>query len=381
MKTDQNQQELSFEQLMEFNNFSLDDTTKKEEIETNIVLDNSDDNDDNKKSEGDEDNDNPDDLELSKGKSKDEPKEPETKITLDNSDNTYLEIIKDKLESGEWDDVLVEDEEGNEVKLSELKDIDKDTFKTLEKEIKTQKEAEFKEKYVSVEDLDEVKKRLINIVKEGDLELAKALFQNPAALQEPFKGFDNDNDDHNEDVLFWYYEKGLGHSQKEAAALVKASKEDLTLDVKAQKIVEYQRNQFYENLKNREKEILEEKAKEQENLKTYRKNLISELKQEGLSETLTKKFVDVATKTDKTGNYEIDTIYDEWMSDPKKAKELIYFMLDKDNYIKKVTAAVKKDVQLDNLKRIKLVQDSSKVEKQKKEESAPITPFETLNFE
>jgi hypothetical protein len=38
-------------------------------------------------------------------------------------------------------------------------------------------------------------------------------------------------------------------------------------------------------------------------------------------------------------------------------------------------------VQLDNLKRIKIVQDSSRVEKQKKEETAPITPFETINFD
>lgn len=376
MKTNQNQEELSFEQLMEFNNFSLDDTEKKEEIETDITLSNEEDNDEDKSKDEDQ---NPDDLE--KDKKKSEPKEPETKITLDNPENTYLDIIKERLDSGEWQDVVIEDEDGNEVKLSELKDIDKDTFKALEKEIKTQKDAEFKEKYVSVDGLDEVKKRLISIVKEGDLELAKALFQNPAALQEPFQGYDADNDDHNEDVLDWYYQKALGHSPKEAAALVKAAKEDLTLDVKAQKIVEYQRNQFYENLKNREQQILAEKAKEQETLKEYRKNLTAELKQEGLSETLTRKFVDVATKTDKTGNYEIDTIYDEWMSDPKKAKELIYFMLDNESYLKKVTSSVKKDVQLDNLKRIKLVQDSSKVEKQKKEESAPITPFETLNFE
>jgi hypothetical protein len=374
MKTNQNQEELSFEQLMEFNNFSLEDDGKKEEIETDITLSND---DDDKSKEGYP---NPDD-DLEKDKKKDEPKEPETKITLDNSDNTYLDIVKEKLDSGEWDDLVIEDEEGNEVKLSELKDIDKDTFKALEKEIKTQKDTEFKEKYVSVDGLDEVKKRLINIVKEGDLELAKALFQNPAALQEPFQGYDNDNDDHNEDVLDWYYQKALGHSPKEAAALVKAAKEDLTLDVKAQKIVEYQRNQFYTNLKNREEQILAEKAKEQETIKEYRKNLTAELKQEGLSENLTRKFVDVATKTDKTGNYEIDTIYDEWMSDPKKAKELIYFMLDKDNYLKKVTATVKKDVQLDNLKRIKIVQDSSKVEKQKKEETAPMTPFETINFD
>jgi hypothetical protein len=378
MKTNQNQEELSFEQLMEFNNFSLDDDGKKEEIETDITLSDEDDNEDKSK-DGNQTPDNDDDS--NKDKKKDEPKEPETKINLGNSDDTYLDIVKERLDSGEWEDLVIEDEEGNEVKLSELKDIDKDTFKALEKEIKTQKDTEFKEKYVSVDGLDEVKKRLINIVKEGDLDLAKALFQNPAALQEPFQGYDNDNDDHNEDVLDWYYQKGLGHSPKEAAALVRAAKEDLTLDLKAQKIVEYQRNQFYTNLKNREQQIIAEKAREQETIKEYRKNLASELKQEGLSENLTRKFVDVATKTDNTGNYEIDTIYDEWMSDPKKAKELIYFMLDKDNYLKKVTANVKKDVQLDNLKRIKIVQDGSRVEKQKKEESAPITPFETINFE
>jgi hypothetical protein len=378
MKTNQNQEELSFEQLMEFNNFSLDDDAKKEEIETDITLSNEGD-DEDKSKDGNQTPDNDDDS--NKDKKKDEPKEPETKINLGNSDDTYLDIVKERLDSGEWEDLVIEDEEGNEVKLSELKDIDKDTFKALEKEIKTQKDTEFKEKYVSVDGLDEVKKRLINIVKEGDLDLAKALFQNPAALQEPFQGYDNDNDDHNEDVLDWYYQKGLGHSPKEAAALVRAAKEDLTLDLKAQKIVEYQRNQFYTNLKNREQQIIAEKAREQETIKEYRKNLASELKQEGLSENLTRKFVDVATKTDNTGNYEIDTIYDEWMSDPKKAKELIYFMLDKDNYLKKVTANVKKDVQLDNLKRIKIVQDGSRVEKQKKEESAPITPFETINFE
>ncbi len=379
MKTDQNQEELSFEQLMEFNNFSLEDDKKKEEIETDITLSNKDDDDDTKSKEGDSNKNT--DLDSDKDKKKDEPKELETKITLDNSGNTYLDIVKERLESGEWEDLVIEDEEGNEVKLSEMKDIDKDTFKALEKEIKTQKDTEFKEKYVSVDGLDEVKKRLINIVKEGDLDLAKALFENPAALQEPFQGYDVDDDSHNEQVLAWYYQNALGHSPKEAQALMRAAKEDLTLDVKAQKIVEYQRNQFYENLKNREREIIREKANEQERVKEYRKNLSSELKQEGLSENLTRKFVDVATKTDKTGNYEIDTIYDEWMSDPKKAKDLLFFMLDKENYLKKVTSEVKKGVQLDTLKKIKIVQDTTRVDKQKKEEVAPTNPLETINFD
>jgi len=69
------------------------------------------------------------------------------------------------------------------------------------------------------------------------------------------------------------------------------------------------------------------------------------------------------------------------MSDPKKAKDLLYFMLDKENYLKKATASTKKDVHLDTLKRIKIVQDTTRVDKQKKEDTSPITPFETLNFD
>ena len=376
MKTEQNQQELSFDELLEFNNFSLEDDGQKKEEPEIVITTNQDEEEEEDKSKELDFTPN-----LEKDKSKDAPKELETKISFDNGDSAYLDIIKEKLESGEWEDMLVETEDGTEVKLSELESIDKDTYKTLEKEIKTQQEVEFKEKYVSVDGLDEVKKRLINIVKEGDLELAKALFQNPEALQVPFQGYDVDDDAHNEQVLTWYYQNALGHSPKESAALVRAAKEDLSVDVKAQKIVEYQRNQFYDNLKNREKQIIAEKAGEQERIKDYRKTLAAEFKQDGVTENLSRKFVDVATKLNKSGDFEIDTIYDEWMSDPKKAKDLLYFMLDKENYLKKATASTKKDVHLDTLKRIKIVQDTTRVDKQKKEESAPITPFETINFD
>lgn len=69
------------------------------------------------------------------------------------------------------------------------------------------------------------------------------------------------------------------------------------------------------------------------------------------------------------------------MNDPKKAKELIQFMLDKETYLKRVTSEVKKNVQLDNLKKIRIVQDTTRVERSKKEESAPISALETLNFD
>jgi hypothetical protein len=379
MRTEQNQEELSFEQLLEFNDFSLEDgTSPKNEEEVDIDL--SDDKEDDSEEAGTKD-DKEEKEEVVVEKNEPSKKEKKEEIVFNNSDAVYFDIVKDRLDSGEWEDVLIETEDGTEKLLSELDNIDKDTFKNLEKAIKDQKDEELKSKYVDIDGLDEVKKRLINIVKSGDLDLAKALFQNPESLKEPFQGYDEDNDAHNTEVLAWYYQNIIGHSPSETRALVEASKKDLTLDVKAQKIVDYQRQQFYKGLENKEQELIAEQKEEVERIKEYRKGLASEFKQEGVSENLTRKFVDVATKKDENGAFEIDNIYEEWMNDPKKAKELIQFMLDKETYIKRVTSETKKNVQLENLKKIKIVQDTTRVSRTKQEETTPISPLESLNFE
>ena len=380
MKTEQNQQELSFEQLLEFNDFSLEDTNNPKTEEVDINLSEDTDNDEEDKSE-ELDLDTEEKVITPEKKVTPKKEDKEEKISFTNNDAVYFDIIKDRLDSGEWEDVLIETEDGTEKLLSELDSIDKDTFKNLENAIKEQKAEEFKSKYVEIDGLDEVKKRLINIVKSGDLELAKSLFENPESLKEPFQGYDEDNDAHNTDVLAWYYQKVMGHSSSEARALVESSKKDLTLDVKAQKIVEYQRQQFYKGLENKEQELIEDQKEEQERIKEYRKGLAQEFKVEGVSESLTRKFVDVATRKDQNGSFEIDNIYEEWMNDPKKARELIQFMLDKDTYIKKVTSETKKNVQLENLKKIKIVQDTTKVSRTKQEETSAISPLETLNFD
>lgn len=379
MRTEQNQEELSFEQLLEFNDFSLEegDNPKKDE---EISIDLSDEKEDN--SEDSEKNDDKEEKEVVVVE-KNEPskKEKKEEIVFNNSDAVYFDIVKDRLDSGEWEDVLIETEDGTEKLLSELDNIDKDTFKNLERAIKDQKDEDLKSKYIDIDGLDEVKKRLINIVKSGDLDLAKALFQNPESLKEPFQGYDEDNDVHNTEVLSWYYQNIIGHSPSETRALVDSSKKDLTLDLKAQKIVDYQRQQFYKGLENKEQELIAEQKEEVERIKEYRKGLTSEFKQEGVSETLTRKFVDVATKKDQNGSFEIDNIYEDWMNDPKRAKELIQFMLDKETYIKRVTSETKKNVQLENLKKIKIVQDTTKVSRTKQEESSAISPLESLNFD
>jgi hypothetical protein len=371
MNPEQNQQELSFEQLLDFSNFSLE--AEEEKVEE-VIQEN------DLKTEEEEIP--KEDIPVLEDESKEVKKEePKEEINFSSGEDFYSRLIQENLSSGDWEDVLVEDEEGNEVKLSEIKDIDKEKFDNIKEALKAKEQEEFSEKFISVEGVDEVKKRLINIVKNGDLELAKALFENPESLKEPFQGYDYENDTHNEQVLAWYYTNVLKHSSSETRALVNSAKSDLSLDEKAQKIVEYQRAQFYTGLENKEQELQQEKINEQERIKQYRKDLTVSLKGEGLNEPTVRKFVDLATKTTKNGSFEIDEVYEEWMTNPDKAKELIFFLLDKENYLKKVTGETKKNVQLDNLKKIRIIQDNSKVSKQKKEEEAPITAFEQLSFE
>lgn len=362
-----NQLDLSFEQLIEASNFSLEEPTasiKPSTLEINSL---------DEEEELEEEK-----VVEAKVKEVEEPVVAPI-ITLDTPKTIYAELVKEKLASGEFEDVLV-GEEGSEVKLSELENVDEETYKAVLEDAQKTRDENIKNNFISVENLTDTQKSLINIIKNGDLEKAKELFDNPQQLQEPFQGYDSSDDGHNEQVLGWYYEKVLGHSKKEATALVNTAKEDSSLDSKAIKIVEHQKHQFAENIKKQEAEVQEEKRAEAEKIKNYRKDLTISLKEEGLSDIMAKKFVDVATKYNQEGELEIDTIYDEWMSDPKKAKELIYFMLDNESYLKKATSETKKAVHQDILKKVNIVRDNTKVSKTEEKEEVSSSPFDNIQF-
>lgn len=355
------QNDLTFGELLGMEGFSLDgDTTPTPEVE--ITLNGGEESTEEKKPT-------------------EEVKTEEPTITLtQDTPSIYLELAKEKLASGEWSDLLV-GEEGEEKKLSELENLDKETYDAILESFKSDKEEDLKSNYVKVNGLSDIQKSLINIVISGDLEKAAEIFEKPHQVQEPFQGYDEDNDVHNEQVLSWYY-NSLGHSENEIKALVQAAKADLTVDDKAKKIVEFQRNQFKENILKKEEEAKAEKLAEEQKIKTYRKELTTDLKAEGLSDTMVKKFVDVATKYDNEGNLEIDNILNEMLSDPKKAKDLIYFALDKEAYLKKATEATKREVQKDVLKKVNIIRDTSKIAGEKTEETQkPKNPFETLSFD
>ena len=355
-------QELSFSELAEMTNFEFNDnqTTTEEPV---ITLEN----EEEQKEE------------LETPKEEEVEKEEETNITIEPSNNIYLSLLKDRLDSCDLEDAILEID-GKEVKISELEDLDEETYKAILEDDKKYKKEQFDKKYVSVEDLTDTQKTLIDIIKSGDYDKAKELFENPQQLTEPFQGFDSDDEGHQEQVLRWYYTQ-QGNSPKEVEALLKVAKEDFTLDSKANQIVDFQRKQFKANLENQAKQLEEAKKQEQEKIKNYRKELAKEFKTVGvLEEGVIKKYTELATKTDKDGNLEIDNIYERLIQDPKEAVELIHFMLDKENYLKNATKATKLETQKDLLRKVNVLRDTSKTSNSKTEKEEPKNEFENLIF-
>lgn len=287
--------------------------------------------------------------------------------TTEPTPTVYDTLLKDRLESEEWSDAEIE-VNGEKIAISELKSIDEETYNFIKEAQKNLKKEEIESKYIKVDGLSEQQKSLINIVKTGDLEKAKELFENPQILQEPFKGFDNDNEEHNIQVLAWKY-SSQGKTPKQIQALIQIAKEDLTLDVEAKQIVEEEQKNYFNHLKETENRLLQEKTAEQEKIKTYRKELINEFKESGLEEGLSKRFADVASKYTQEGNFEIDNILDDILKDPKKASRLIHFVLDEKGFIAKATSEVKKNEQIKSLKFIGALKDTTNKAVKKDDES------------
>ncbi len=277
---------------------------------------------------------------------------------------SFSNAAKKLLEKGDWVDVLI-GEEGSEVKLSEMDDLDEDTFLGIWEEQKKLHQEEQKGSSISTKNVDENTKKILNIIANGgDL---TSIFQSESDMKRPYEGMDLENQQNLQNIVFQQYLR-QGISQEDARELVIKATKDLTLDKKAEKIVEHYQNQFDENLKKLDREVAEAKIAEQNNIKEYRKNLATVYKEEGLEENLYKNFVDAATKTDKDGNLHIDTVFEKLMKDPEQAKDLIFFMLEKEKFLVKKGASIKRDVTIGSMRKIKLVQETAKTNVAPKEE-------------
>jgi len=231
--------------------------------------------------------------------------------------------------------------------------------------------------YIPTKDLDDRKKKVLDIVsKGGDL---KEIFKSEEGLKQylhPYEGVDLEDEQVQANIL---YNDLLRRnvSDKVARAAVKEAQEDLTLDTKAKEIIDNVNKQFDNYVAAEEKKIEQKAETEKAEAAQYRKDLTKSFKEAEFKDNDVKRYVDLATKKDKDGNYAVDTLFNEYMEDPKKAVQLVAFLDDPDKFLKRYKDTAKTEATKEHLRTIKLIQNKDRkapIEEIKKEKTNEIIP-------
>lgn len=274
-------------------------------------------------------------------KKEDEPEKP--KIVADSSD--LKKILK-----GLGINSFIEGE-GEEEKVYNIDEtgVDPETAMDLIKNFYNQELEALKEKSVSVDNIDQDRKEVIDfIVKGGD---PRKLIELQTELED-VKQYDLDNELDAEELVRKYYSYKADISKEEVDAIIQGAKAQGTLTNMAEN-ASVKLTEHVDKLKNAEKENLENLVKmKSEKLKAYVKEFKTEVKNLGYTDKQYSAIVDFATKPLKRKlddgteleAYEMDEVFWTIRNDPKQAVDLALFMKDKPLYLKK--ALEEKEIEL-----------------------------------
>jgi hypothetical protein len=286
-----------------------------------------------------------------KDNSTDKPKENQ-------SDSYYGKLASKFLEKGKWQDAEIEKADGTVIKLSELDDIDEETFFAIEESQSKFNQEDIKKNYIKKGDFDENKLKIIEILKEGgDI---KDIFETPEEAKRPFENLDLDDEKNQQGVLYNFLTQIQKHDPEDAKVLINNHAKRGTLESKSKEIVEGYQKAYDKKLEDKLEAIREQNKLQQAKDKEFSKKLEEVYGEFHIEPKLAKKFASLGTKRTESGDFELDSVYSEKLEDPKEAAELIYFLVDRESYLKDKMAEVKTNTQKSNLKQIKLLSDKSK---------------------
>lgn len=272
---------------------------------------------------------------------------------LSNQDTlNYKSILSNLMKSKILDEIeAFENEEGEIIPFDEV-DIDEEMFSNIVKQKIEEVENKAKEGRVSTEGVSDFTQKLIEIEKKGG-NVAQAL-ESYQTYKSPLENLDLTKVSDQQAVLAMVYEaKGL--KDEEIVKIIKGFEDDGVLEEKALESERLLNSAYEKQLEAINKEAEDREAARQKAIKDYRKDLGEELKQFTLADSYKRKILDLATKPDNNGRFELDSIYSEVRKDPAKAAELVMFLTDKEEYIKQLTEKDKRDDKLNTMKTMKFV--------------------------
>lgn len=264
-----------------------------------------------------------------------EAQEEEVKEIPSGETNEWADLAKKYIEIGTWQDAEVEIE-GEDVKLSEIENLDKETFLEIVKAQDSKRNDELNEKFINKEDLDDISLKIIEISKSGgDI---KDVLKAKETYIDNLNTYDLDNEEHQELLVRQMYQmNNPNFSEKQINTLVNTDKSDLELDTKAKEFADNLKASYNKMLDDEKVKAQENRQKEEEDIKQLRKGLRESLKEFGLDkESAVKPLIDSATKPGESGLL-IDQQFNELKKDPKELAEFLLWKNNRDDYKNKIS--------------------------------------------
>jgi hypothetical protein len=265
----------------------------------------------------------------------------------------YSSKIKTFIEAGLLEDFEI-NVDGQDVFLSEVNIEDEDTYKSLLDQVKSEKDKQLKEKYISKEGIDETTEKLIEIRKAGG-SIKEILQENVEAIEtlQDLKSVLEDGDDkQKEQVAINILAQDLrqrGLSDKVINAQLQDYIESGVLETEADKILSTHLNLHKQAIEEKRQQELDRINQEKEESKNFKKTLNTQYKGWELPESLQKVLVENATKTDEYQVSNTDKLYFEARKNPELYAKVNFFLnnpLEFEKWIsgKKVLEAKKEHV-------------------------------------
>ena len=253
----------------------------------------------------------------------------------------YTDKLKDYISAGFLEDIEIivgEGEDEKQVFLSELTDVDSDTFNAIIVQYKEAKEKELKEKYISKEGLDARTEKYIELKKAGG-DISK-LIETEIQYVNPLSAFDLDDERHQESLVRQEL-ASQGLRPKVIDAQIQEFKEDMSLDLEAKKIAERINTQFDAYVDNKKQEQIAAIEADKAEQKEFRKSISEELKLLVADENVAKVILDNSTKRGEFGLTNTDQLFFDAQKDPKKFAEIALFLNNREAFLKLVGAKTK----------------------------------------
>lgn len=266
-------------------------------------------------------------------------------------DTNYKSILSELIAEGILPGIEAFETEEGEVPFEEM-DIDKETLLALIKQNQEDLKEELKSTSVDVNGISDFTKKLINIEKHGgNVQQALTTYQQ---VKHPIETLDL-NDVAGQKAMCYLRFQAQGIEDSIAKDLINAYEMKGVLEDKALESKEQLDNAFIQSIAQQEELAIEQEKQYKAALKTYRATLDNVFKDQDISDTHRKKLLDVATKQTEEGDFELDILIDNFRKNPIDAADLIMFVTNKDEFIKKKSEAMVKEERIKTMKKISVI--------------------------